>query len=623
MAGIASYRLREIRIVGGFLDGVSFKFSDKLNCIIGARGTGKTSLLEFVRFALNAMPSDLNARRRIESLVANNLSGGRVDVTIETRDGLSYIISRTPDGDPMVLKPDGSISGMEFSPTLFRLDVFSQNEVENIAGQATSQLELLETFNQEELSRLNSEIDQTRDDLRTNAKMQLTLRKQIGELSDSIALLPGLTERLKEFTQINTEDAEILNRANEQKSIRDREKTYMGNLLEIYTETAKKIKGLKGGVGEQIFWYGADGLENGDNFDAMQNLLAELNACGTAIDEKLEEALNILRASWTRFTALKDTTTLKHQQAEVDFNKLVEKSNADKTRIAQRCALEKERNRLISQQNELNSALRRQEALQKERTKKLRTLSDCLDHRFALRKEIVNRINSALMPDIRVSIKQFDNHEAYQKMLSDGLKKCQIQHIQVARKIAELLSPERLSALVRAGNEHDLMEAAEINPNQAKAVISTLKNEAFLAELEIVDMPDFPKIELNDHDTYKTTETLSTGQKCNTILPILLLESDRPLLIDQPEDNLDNGYVHNIIVNSVLNVKQSRQLVFVTHNPNIPVLGDAEKMIVLASNGQVAHVQNSGTVDDCKEDIISLLEGGADAFRKRRERYDR
>ncbi|MPN07846.1 hypothetical protein SDC9_155118 [bioreactor metagenome] len=136
-------------------------------------------------------------------------------------------------------------------------------------------------------------------------------------------------------------------------------------------------------------------------------------------------------------------------------------------------------------------------------------------------------------------------------------------------------------------------------------------------------MPDYPKIELNDHDTYKTTETLSTGQKCNTILPILLLESDRPLLIDQPEDNLDNGYVHNIIVNSVLNVKQSRQLIFVTHNPNIPVLGDAEKMIVLASNGQVAHVQNSGTVDDCKVDIISLLEGGADAFRKRRERYDR
>ncbi len=54
--------------------------------------------------------------------------------------------------------------------------------------------------------------------------------------------------------------------------------------------------------------------------------------------------------------------------------------------------------------------------------------------------------------------------------------------------------------------------------------------------MEVVNMPDLPKIELNDHDTYKTTETLSTGQKCNTILPILLLDSDRPLLVDQPED---------------------------------------------------------------------------------------
>lgn len=623
MTSIASYRLREIRIVGGFLDGVSFKFSDKLNCIIGARGTGKTSVLEFVRFALNAMPSDVASQRRIESLVANNLNCGRIEVTIETRDGLSYIISRTAFEDPIVLNSNGSVAGLKFSPALFRLDVFSQNEVENIAGRATSQLELLETFNQEELSKLNFEIDQTRDALRTNAKMQMVLCKQIGGLSDSIALLPGLDERLKEFSQINTEDAAILNHANEQKSIRDREKTYVNNLYGIYNVTWEKVKLLKGCIGEQIFWYGADGLENGDNYDAMQQMLAELNSCNTAIDAKVEDMLIILSASWTRFTSMREALMLKHQQGEVDFNKIVEKSNADKSRIVRRCSLERERNHLISQQNELNSTLRRQEALQKERTDNLRKLSDCLDKRFALRKEIVNRINTALMPDIRVSIKQFENHETYLKLIAEGLKKCQIQHNQVAKKISELLSPERLSALVRAGNEHDLMEAAEINPNQAKAVISTLRDEAFLSELEIVDMPDFPKIELNDHGTYKTTETLSTGQKCNTILPILLLESDRPLLIDQPEDNLDNGYVHNIIVNSVLKVKEKRQLVFVTHNPNIPVLGDAEKMLVLSSNGQIAHIHNSGTVDDCKEEIISLLEGGADAFRKRRERYDR
>ena len=130
------------------------------------------------------------------------------------------------------------------------------------------------------------------------------------------------------------------------------------------------------------------------------------------------------------------------------------------------------------------------------------------------------------------------------------------------------------------------------------------------------------KIELNDHGSYKATETLSTGQKCNAILPILLLDSDRPLLIDQPEDNLDNEFVHNIIVESVLRVKQNRQLVFVTHNPNIPVLGEAERILVMESDGTAGHIRNTGSVDDCKANIVNILEGGEEAFKKRKDRYD-
>ena len=62
-------------------------------------------------------------------------------------------------------------------------------------------------------------------------------------------------------------------------------------------------------------------------------------------------------------------------------------------------------------------------------------------------------------------------------------------------------------------------------------------------------------------------------------------------------------------------------MVFVTHNPNIPVLGEAEKILVMESDGMTGHIRNTGTVDECKNDIVSILEGGADAFRKRGERY--
>lgn len=99
------------------------------------------------------------------------------------------------------------------------------------------------------------------------------------------------------------------------------------------------------------------------------------------------------------------------------------------------------------------------------------------------------------------------------------------------------------------------------------------------------------------------------------------MDSDRPLLIDQPEDNLDNRFVFECIVGSIHQVKAKRQLIFVTHNPNIPVLGDAERVLVLDSNGSSARLARCGGVDECKDDIVTLLEGGEEAFRQRLSRY--
>ncbi len=105
------------------------------------------------------------------------------------------------------------------------------------------------------------------------------------------------------------------------------------------------------------------------------------------------------------------------------------------------------------------------------------------------------------------------------------------------------------------------------------------------------------------------------------ILPILLMESEKPLLIDQPEDNLDNRYVSAKVVSTIAAVKQHRQMIFVTHNPNIPVLGDADRVFVLESDGTSARKANEGSVDHCKDHIVTLLEGGRDAFKRRRARY--
>lgn len=191
----------------------------------------------------------------------------------------------------------------------------------------------------------------------------------------------------------------------------------------------------------------------------------------------------------------------------------------------------------------------------------------------------------------------------------------------MAGKIVEAFSPNELTEVIQQRNNRALIDQASLNLEQANKVVMTLADPEVLFELETVELDDLPKIELKDGLDYKDAASLSTGQKCTTILPILLMDSDHPLLIDQPEDNLDNRFIFETVVESLRNVKQRRQLIFVTHNPNIPVLGDAERVMVLESDGAQSRKLNQGTVQECKGEIVTLLEGGEQAFKQRQERY--
>src|SRR3989442_1212816 len=132
-------------------------------------------------------------------------------------------------------------------------------------------------------------------------------------------------------------------------------------------------------------------------------------------------------------------------------------------------------------------------------------------------------------------------------------------------------------------------------------------------------------IELNvatvGHPHFKDASDLSRGQKCTALLPILLARRDNPLIIDQPEDNLDNHFIFETVVNAVQRMKKRRQMIFITHNANIPVLAEAELVLVMTSDGRVGAIERRGTVDECREQIIDLLEGGREAFELRSKRY--
>lgn len=249
-----SHRLVRLRIIGGFLDGFDFSFSEKLNCIIGARGTGKTTVLELIRYALNIMPPDQKMQKELISLVESNLNGGRVELTVETANGITYIISRNMGEMPEVYRPNHEGTGMTFTPNIFRLDIFSQNEIESIAGQNTCQMALIESFAQNEMHQLNGEIAQIRKSLEANSASILPLREHEKQLEEDLNLLPELQKKLEEFAADDTRESAELNTVHEQKNIRSMEKHFVESSEKIFKDIAARINPMKDAVSEMLRW---------------------------------------------------------------------------------------------------------------------------------------------------------------------------------------------------------------------------------------------------------------------------------------------------------------------------------------------------------------------------------
>lgn len=148
-------------------------------------------------------------------------------------------------------------------------------------------------------------------------------------------------------------------------------------------------------------------------------------------------------------------------------------------------------------------------------------------------------------------------------------------------------------------------------------------------QLDEVVLDDLPEIRLNDRPseagtTARPLSELSPGQRCSAILPILLLTGDGPLIIDQPEDNLDNRLIRQVIVNILASMKLARQVIVATHNPNLPVLGDAEQCVILQATGRDDSIVMA--TGDLRSPLVAkyitdIMEGGREAFQYRQSIY--
>ena len=164
---------------------------------------------------------------------------------------------------------------------------------------------------------------------------------------------------------------------------------------------------------------------------------------------------------------------------------------------------------------------------------------------------------------------------------------------------------------------------------EAEQIIATLSETRHFHALEAVPIVDRPMLTVSKPRTggkplVRDFSQLSLGQQQSVLLSLMLSSnSNKPLIIDQPEDNLDSEFIYHTLVPVLRRAKERRQIIIVTHNANIAVLGDAEQIIVLKSNAEFARIVSRGSIDhdDTRALACNILEGSEEAFRRRARIY--
>ena len=144
-------------------------------------------------------------------------------------------------------------------------------------------------------------------------------------------------------------------------------------------------------------------------------------------------------------------------------------------------------------------------------------------------------------------------------------------------------------------------------------------------ELAAIRCRDRYLIELEmDDGSYRRLDDLSGGQRVSVLLSLLLeTNDDRPLVIDQPEDELDNRFLFETVLPALKRLKGRRQIIVATHNPNIVVNGDADQVIQLEATANRGRVAQAGAIEEpaVRDAIVRTVDGGDEAFRLRRLKY--
>jgi len=622
-------RIEKLSVTGGYLDGVKIDFSEHLNSVIGGRGTGKSTLLECIRYALGLTPIGKNAKKQHEEIVKENLgkSKARVELVLRSSqmNGKSFTVARRYGESISVKDEDGALSSFSPADLLPGLEIYGQNEIYEIAQDSSNQRRLLSRFLGDDQQDQETKIRQALIELDTNRQDLIDNQEEVAEIEVEVAQLPKLEEQLEHFKKLGIEEKlKIV-------PLLESEKSLLSTVQEETEGLNKAIKSVEECI-PNLDFLGDKELEKLPHVDPLRSIrevMSDLNAEANALIQKWGEKFT---TATSRLEELARTVEegIDHEEAELEKTFKDLPACEGKTGKQIGCEyqdLTKKIEKIRPKKTLVTQAQKVEGKLLKERNVILSDLSKARSERSAQFERSLKKLNRKLSGKLKLLVIP----EADRTPVIDFLVKCQLEGVAEGRlawiKTAEDFSPVMLAEFIRAGS--DVLRDANwgVTPTVADAFTRLTPEQIY--KFEEIELPDVISIELNTghegQENFRPLDKLSTGQQCTAILHLLLLQNLDPLIMDQPEDNLDNAFIADRIVDELRSAKISRQFIFATHNANIPVFGDAEWIGVFdASDGKAympAEVQGAIDVPHVRDKSAVILEGGKTAFNLRKSKY--
>lgn len=622
---VSGIRIKSLKHV----DDLNFRFSPNLNCIIGGRGSGKSTIVEMLRLAFKQYDE-----KKSNLLITNTYKDDTsIDAYYNFGSNSKYCVHVNGKKNNKQWKFENEEGFTEDYPK-FPISIYSQKELYNIVDDDNN---VENNANSPLLKIIDENIASEKSII--NERLA-TIRKDIFMLVEELNVIRSQTKEIKTLKaeiELNKskisilKDIGIIQKRKELQLLRE---TYNG-IKEILKNNIVLFDEINKLFAERISKITKRNIDALNNSEYKKYFIDNINKINL-INENLIMSIVKGKSSLELEEKSIDDTILKKlmEEKQNEYNSLLE--SIEGINIDDYKKIENE----INEKSIKLSGLKNKEPEESMCVDKIREkigayIEICYEL-TELRKNVINSINNKA-GNIQLKINSLSNYEKWKYNIRSELGKInafETEFDKIKKKIFrnnnvrkdEMQRWLEFLTINETGNIKEFLNVVNCDARFEKIWMDKKKDNTLQSLVNL--MPeDKMEIKIINNGNKISINEGSPGQKSAAILAFILNQGDTPLIIDQPEDDLDNSLIINLVIESVRNTKKSRQIIIVTHNPNIPVLGDAEGIIMLDRNEKGKVVFKYGKKTGCieekliKEGICNIMEGGIDSFKLRENKY--